>query len=696
MSTVTASATHTAEGELSHRQILTILTGLMMGMFLAALDQNIVATAIRTIADDLNGLSVQAWVTTSYLITSTIATPLYGKLSDIYGRKPFFMAAISIFVVGSALCTLSTSMYMLAGFRALQGVGAGGLFSMALAIIGDIVPPRERAKYQGYFLAVFATSSVLGPVIGGFFAGSESILGIAGWRWVFLVNVPIGIVALIVVTRTLHIHHLRREHRIDWWGASVLIVALVPLLTVAEQGRDWGWASGRSLSAFAIGAIGVVLFIVAEYRMGEEALIPLRIFKNRAILVTIVGSVVVGAGMFGGISVLPQYLQIVHDATPTVSGFMMLPLVLGIMMSSVASGQLIARTGKIRTFPIIGAGLMVVGLLLLSTIGADTPLWTVMTFMLVFGLGLGNTMQPMTLIIQNAVSPREIGMATSSATFFRQIGATLGVAVFLSILFSTVGGKIQSAFRAAALTPEFQQAVTDPKVLSDPVNRTFIEGLSSAQNGGASPLSGLLNDSSVIQELDHALAHPIQVGFSDAMDSVFLTGAFVVAIGFIVLMFLPKIELRTQSGRVAAAAEAADAAAAEHDALARGGTGQPAVAGTPDVDTSTGRIGPAAVAAVRPDLRSTAVLTRPAYAATPGDDHRDPSATSTPAAAVRAEAEGQRTDGADDHHGRAAGAWIGGGDGRKGRHAAPGGPTTPPEHANTGGRHAARKHAPGG
>ena len=569
MSAVTASVPHTADGELTHRQILTILGGLMMGMFLAALDQNIVATAIRTIADDLNGLSVQAWVTTAYLITSTIATPLYGKLSDIYGRKPFFIAAITIFVIGSALCTFSTSMYMLAGFRAVQGIGAGGLFSLALAIVGDIVPPRQRAKYQGYFLAVFGTASVLGPVIGGFFAGTSSILGIAGWRWVFLVNVPVGIAALLVVTRTLHLHHLRRDHRLDWWGATALIVALVPLLTVAEQGRTWGWSSGRSLSAFVIGAIGVVLFIVAEYRMGEEALIPLRIFRNRAIWVTIVGTIVVGAGMFGGISVLPQYLQIVHDATPTIAGLMMLPMMVGIMCSSIVSGQLISRTGKIRTFPILGAGLMVVGLLLLSTIGADTSLVYVLTYMLVFGLGLGNTMQPMVLIVQNAVSPREIGMATSSATFFRQIGATLGVAVFLSILFSTVSGKLQDSFRSASQTAEFQQAIADPKVLADPTNRAFIEGLSAARSGGESPLSGLLNDSSVIQKLDMSLRHPIQVGFSNAMDAVFLTGAVVVAVGFLVLMLLPKIELRTQSARVAAAAELADdARAAEEDAAA--------------------------------------------------------------------------------------------------------------------------------
>src|SRR5690348_8730932 len=225
----------------------------MLGMFLAALDQTVVSTAIRTISDDLHGFSLQVWATTAFLITSTISTPLYGKLSDIYGRKPFILFAIAIFVVGSMLCGLSQSMYELAAFRALQGIGAGGLFSLALAIIGDIVPPRERAKYQGYFLAVFGTSSVLGPVIGGFFAGQTTLLGVTGWRWVFLVNVPIAIAALIVVSRTLHLRHTRRDHRVDYWGALSLSVALVPLLIVAEQGRAWGWDSSRSILCYAVG-----------------------------------------------------------------------------------------------------------------------------------------------------------------------------------------------------------------------------------------------------------------------------------------------------------------------------------------------------------------------------------------------------------------------------------------------------------
>jgi EmrB/QacA subfamily drug resistance transporter len=538
-------------GGLTHRQIVTILAGLMMGMFLAALDQTIVATAIRTIADDLNGLSVQAWVTTAYLITSTIATPLYGKLSDIYGRKPFFIAAITIFILGSLLCTFSTSMYMLAAFRAVQGIGAGGLFSLALAIIGDIVPPRERAKYQGYFLAVFGTSSVLGPVVGGFFAGADSIFGITGWRWVFLVNVPIGILALAVVNHTLNIEHHPRDHRIDWKGATALTIGLVPLLTVAEQGRAWGWDSSRSLSCYAVGAIGVVLFFLAERSMGEEALIPLRLFHDRTVSVSTIANIVIGMGMFGGISVLPLYLQIVKGSTPTVAGLQLLPLTLGIMSGSVVSGQLISRTGRYKVFPVIGTSLMLVALLAFSRVTADTPLWQTMIVMLVFGYGLGNNMQPLVLAIQNAVSPRDIGVATSSATFFRQIGGTLGVAIFLSILFSTLPDKLASAFREAQATTAFRSA------LADPANAATAQQLRSGSlTGGAA-----LNDSSFINRIDERLAHPFLVGFADSMSLVFLSAAVVVAVGLVVVLFLPQVELRSQSGLEAAASERADAAA---------------------------------------------------------------------------------------------------------------------------------------
>jgi EmrB/QacA subfamily drug resistance transporter len=527
-------------GPLSHRQIVTILIGLMMGMFLAALDQTIVATAIRTIADDLKGLDHQAWATTAYLITSTIVTPLYGKLGDIYGRKQLFIVAISIFVFGSVLCTFATSMGTLALYRAVQGLGAGGLFSLALAIIGDIVPPRERAKYQGYFLAVFGTSSVLGPVIGGFFAGQETILGIAGWRWVFLVNVPLGIAALAVVSKTLHLHHRRLDHRIDWAGAALLSISLVPLLLVAEQGREWGWTSGSAVTCYVIGVVAAIGFFWQEARMGEEAILPLAMFRNRTVGVSSAASVLIGVAMFGGLASLPLYLQIVKGATPTQAGLLLLPMTLGIMFGSILSGQIISRTGRYRKFPIIGAALLTVSLFVFHYVAYDTPLWQTMIVMVFFGLGLGFNFQPLTLAVQNAVPPQQIGVATSTATFTRQIGGTLGTAVFLSILFSTASEKITTALQAAVPTADFQAA------LADPANAAVAEQFAAAQAGGGAA-SGVLQDSSFLTDLDERLAKPFLIGFSEAMDVVFLVGSAVMVFGFLIMLFLPHVELRKSS-----------------------------------------------------------------------------------------------------------------------------------------------------
>jgi EmrB/QacA subfamily drug resistance transporter len=547
-----------ATGEYSHAQILTILSGLMMGMFLAALDQSIVGTAIRTISDDLHGLSVQAWVTTAYLITSTITTPIYGKLGDIYGRKKLFLFAITVFILGSAACSFATSMYSLAALRAVQGLGAGGLFTLVLAIIGDIVSPRERAKYTGYFMAVFATSSVLGPVAGGLFAGQDSILGITGWRWVFLVNVPIGIAALVVVTKNLHLRHERREARIDWWGAAALVVAVVPLLVVAEQGREWGWGAGRSITMYVVGAVGTALFVLVERMMGEDALIPLRIFRIRAAAVTIVGSVVIGAAMFGAITVLPQYMQIVHGASPTEAGLLMLPMVVGLMGAGIVSGQVTSRTGKIRMFPIMGTFIAGVAMILLSLVGADTSLLWVMAGMLLLGTGLGQCMQPLTIIVQNAVPPRDIGVATSSATFFRQMGGTLGVAVFLSLLFGSLGGNIANAFTAEA--PLIQQAAANGTIPRSAVDQQVLDG-------SGSVIASVQNDSSIIDRMSSVLAHPFKVGFSDSMSLVLLIGGCVLLVGFLVLLLLPAVELRATSASAAARSEGAavpDAAPVEH------------------------------------------------------------------------------------------------------------------------------------
>ncbi len=550
MSTTTAQVGESPAG-LTHQQIRTILIGLMAGMLLAALDQTIVSTSIRTIADDLKGLSVQAWVTTAYLITSTVTTPLYGKLSDIYGRRPMFITAISIFILGSFACTFSTSMYELAAFRALQGIGAGGLFSMALAILADIVPPRERAKYQGYFLAVFGMSSVVGPLVGGFFAGADTILGIRGWRWVFLINVPIGLIALAIVFAVLHIPHIRTNHRIDWWGAATLILGIVPLLIVAEQGRQWGWMSAGVLGLIALGIIGVVGFILIEIRMKDEALIPIRLFSSRVFSVGLGANVLIGLGMFGALSTLPLYLQLVKGASPTESGLLLIPMMLGIMGGSVVSGQLTAKTGKYKIFPVVGTAILAAAFGLMLTVTVDTPLQLLFVYFLMIGLGLGLCLQTLLIAVQNTVPAKDIGVATSSATFFRQLGGTLGVAVFLSLLFNSLPDKITSALRSAGSTPEFQQAVGTAAADPNSPSHTVAQSLAAAAQGNteaASSIGDALNtDSSFLSRLDPAIARPFQVGYVDSTHLVYIIGSLVMVLAFVLVLSMKELPLRTKS-----------------------------------------------------------------------------------------------------------------------------------------------------
>jgi EmrB/QacA subfamily drug resistance transporter len=409
--------------------------------------------------------------------------------------------------------------------------------SLALAIIGDIVPPRERARYQGFFLAVFGTASVLGPILGGFFAGADTILWVDGWRWVFYLNVPIGIAAMVVVAKVLHLPHHRVNHRIDWPGALTLIIGLVPLLTVAEQGRGWGWGSGRSLFCFVLAAVGLTAFVIAERAYKEEALLPLRLFGNRTVTVGSVSSFILGMAMFGGLLTVPLYLQIVKGSSATLAGLQLIPFVLGIMTGSIVAGQLIARTGRYRIFPIIGSGLMVVSLVLFATIGADTPLWQTMLIMVVMGLGLGCNMQPMITAVQNAVSPREIGVATSSVTFFRSMGGTLGTAIFLSVLFNVLPEKISGAFTKAQATPEFQQAAQAHPDQARLLQQVGVGG------------TGDLSDTSWLNKLTGALAHPFKVGFSDGTQVVFLMALAVMLIGLAVVFFLPEIPLAQRSAQ---------------------------------------------------------------------------------------------------------------------------------------------------
>ncbi|HOT33241.1 MAG TPA: MDR family MFS transporter [Rhodoglobus sp.] len=542
---------------MTHRQILFVIFGLMAGMFLSSLDQTIVGTSMRTIADDLDGLSLQAWVTTAYLITSTIATPIYGKLSDIFGRRPLFIIAIVIFLIGSLAAGFSTSMYELAVFRALQGLGAGGLMALPLAIMGDILAPRERAKYQGYFLAVFGVSSLIGPLVGGLFAGADQILFITGWRWVFLVNLPVGIIALAMVLRFLHIPHTRRKVRIDWWGAATVVIALVPLLLVAEKGRDWGWDSFYAITCYIVGGLGIAAFIISEKLMGDDALIPLKLFKHPTFSMSTVLGVLVGFGMFGAMMTIPLYLQLVNGATPTESGLLSLPMILGLMISSIASGQIIARTGRYRVFPTLGTAFMAVGFFWLTFLTADKPLIWIMVGMLLIGLGLGQLMQTLTIAAQNSVGPRDIGVATSSSTFFRQIGGTLGTAILFSVLFTRIPQTIADAFASTSVKDGIAAAVADPKVLADPANKQILELFQQAQNGG-SVGNALDGDTSFLNGSDPRLAAPFLEGFNNAAVSVYWVALAVVLIAFVLSFFLKAAPLRAKS----ALQENADADAA--------------------------------------------------------------------------------------------------------------------------------------
>jgi len=499
---------------LSHRAILTILSGLLLGMFLAALDQNIVSVAIVRIANSLHGFNEQAWATTAYLITATISTPLYGKLADIYGRKPFYLTAISIFVVGSAACSFATSMYELAGFRAFQGLGAGGLMSLAMTIIGDVVPARERVRYQGYFMMVFGSATVLGPVLGGWFSGYDHLWGLEGWRWVFLVNVPIGIIALGVVFKVLNTPHQRRDQKVDWFGAVALALCVIPLLIVAEQGRTWGWGDSKSIICYAVAAVGLILFIFVEYLMKDAALIPLRLFKNSTFSVVIAGGLIVGIAMFGGMTMLPLYWQVVRGYSPTKAGLLMLPMVLGLMVASQIAGQITRLTGRYKFLPVVGTFIVALGMVLYAQVHYDSALWQPLVYSAVVGFGLGGCMQTLIIAAQNAGPRSDMGVSTASATFFRQMGGTLGVAVFLTIMFNLLPNKIISAF-GGHLPHGFD----------------------------ASKLGSIQNNTSGIAALPSIVKQPILIGFTNSLHGVFYAAAGVALVACIVLLFMKEIPL---------------------------------------------------------------------------------------------------------------------------------------------------------
>ncbi|WP_144662169.1 MDR family MFS transporter [Paenarthrobacter nicotinovorans] len=528
-----------AAGEvLTHRQTLTVMVGLMLGMFLSSLDQTIVSTSIYTIANDLDGLSLQAWATTAYLITSTVSTPLYGKLSDIFGRRPLYLAAILIFLAGSLYAGSVHSMTELAIARGIQGLGAGGLLALALTIIGDIVALKDRAKYQGYFMSVFGISSVLGPVIGGAFAGSSNILGFDGWRWVFFINLPIGLAALVVVFLFLHLPARHVKQKIDYWGAAAITLAIVPLLLVAEQGRTWGWASAGSWLCYGLGVIGIVAFLLAERRAGDYALIPLRLFKNSTFGLSSLLNFIIGIGMFGAIAMLPMYLQLVKGLTPTEAGLMMITFTVGILFGSISAGRTISSSGVYRIFPILGTAILagaatVMGLVL----GVDTGLWVPGLIAVFFGVGLGFCMQPLTLAMQVSVPPKDMGVGTSTAAFFRSMGGAVGTAVFISMLFSTAADKIADGMKNAVSSPDYQAVMRDPAVASDPANAKLFDFFKNGANNDS------LNDTSWLHAANSTLTRPITEGFAQAIDVVMLTAAGLMIVAFLISFALPNKKL---------------------------------------------------------------------------------------------------------------------------------------------------------
>ncbi len=508
---VAAAAPPTVE-RITGRRLWLILGALLLGMLLAALDQTIVSTALPTIVGDLHGGSHLAWVVTAYLLSSTVSTPLWGKLGDQYGRKTFFQAAIVIFVIGSALSGFSHTMTELIAFRALQGLGGGGLMVGAQTIIGDVVSPRDRGRYMGLFGAMFAVATVIGPLIGGLCVTYLS------WRWVFYINLPLGILALFVTGAVLPGHLRRVSHAIDYAGSLLLAGSATSLIIFASLGGiSWAWVSVPSIGTAVLGVALAVAWLLAE-RVAAEPVIPLKLFRVRVFNAASSIGFVMGFAMFGALTFLPLYMQIVKGVSPTASGLRILPLMLGMLGASVISGRLVTRWGRYKIFPILGTALMTIGAYLLSLIDASTNGWVLAGYMFVFGVGMGLVMQVLVVAVQNAVSYEDLGVATSSATFFRMIGGSFGTAVFGAIYATVLNHTIAPTL---AKVPASVQRSFNPQT----INPSVLAKLKSTAEGFFF----------YTKYLD-AVTHSIQ--------TVFLVAVPIAFVSFLLSFLLPEVELR--------------------------------------------------------------------------------------------------------------------------------------------------------